>query len=184
LVATVDTPGSKNGEPGGAEGAQHQQAAAFLDRVLDQFAQTRDWADLTAVLRRVRAGNRDRAALARGLDEIDTAILARTLAALDGSDPIDPALWATADNDDTAAEDDDGEAQKFLAAVVAAAQGNEQAAEIVDPILDRMSEHSEGVALASALRAILDGDRSPTLTSGLDPDVRPLVDAVLSALAD
>ncbi|MFI6564043.1 CHAT domain-containing protein [Streptomyces sp. NPDC050534] len=106
LVATVDSPRNKNGAPGGAEGAQHQQAAAFLDKALDECAKTSDWADLTAVMRRVRAGDRDRAALAAGLDEIDTAILARTLAALDDSDPVDPTLWATVNNGDSPDESD------------------------------------------------------------------------------
>ncbi|MFH8772159.1 MULTISPECIES: CHAT domain-containing protein [unclassified Streptomyces] len=184
LVATSDTRGNTDGESGGAEGDQHQQAAVFLDHVLGHFANTRDWAGLAAVLRGVRAGDRDRAALAAGLDGIDTAILTRTLAALDGTDPIDPTLWATSGNRDTADESDGAATQEFLATVVAAAQGNEQAAEIVGPILDQMSEHPEWVALVGALRAILDGDRSPTLTAGLDPDVRPLVDAVLSTLAD
>ncbi|MFF7123262.1 CHAT domain-containing protein [Streptomyces sp. NPDC008240] len=178
LVATAETPSNERGEPGGAEGDQYQQAATFLDKALDHSAKTRDWADLTAVLRRVRAGDRDRGALADGLDEIDTAILTRTLAALDGSDPIDPTLWATA------GAGDDGGLQQLLAAVVAAAQGNEEVAEFVRPFLDQMSEHPERAALAGALRAILDGDRSPTLTAGLNPDLRPLVDSVLSALAD
>jgi hypothetical protein len=184
LVATVDALRNKNGAPGGAEGAQHQQAAAFLDQALDSHAKTNDWADLTAVLRRVRAGDRDRAALAAGLDEIDTAILARTLAALDDSDPIDPTLWATVGNGDSPDEIYGAEMQELLATVVAAAQGSRPAAESVGPILDQMSEHPERAALAGALRAILDGDRSPTLTAGLNPDLRPLIDAALSALAD
>ncbi|MER5447214.1 CHAT domain-containing protein [Streptomyces sp. NPDC002764] len=184
LIATSDTRGNTDGESGGAEVDRHQQAAEFLDHVLEHFANTSDWAGLAAVLRRVRAGDRDWTALATGLDGIDTAILTRTLAALDGSNPIDPTLWATAGNGDTDDESDGAGMQELLTAVVAAAQGDERAAETVAPILDQMSEHPGWTALVGALRAILDGDRSPTLTARLALDVRPLVDAVLSALAD
>ncbi|TVZ98013.1 CHAT domain-containing protein [Streptomyces sp. BK340] len=184
LVATVGTPGNERDESGGTQEDQREQAAAFLDRALDPSAQTQDWAALAAVLRRVRAGDRDRAALAAGLDKIDTVILTRTLAALDGSDPIAPMLWAIADHGDSVDESDGAGMPEFLATVVAAAQGSRPAAEFVGPILDQMSEHAELAALAGALRAILDGDRSPTLTAGLNPEMRPLIDAVLSVLAE
>ncbi|MFD9092905.1 CHAT domain-containing protein [Streptomyces collinus] len=178
IVAT-DTLGRVSGEPGDVEGGSRDQAAAFLDHVLDHYAQTPDWAGLAAALRRVRAGDRDRAALAVGLDTIDIAILTRVLSALDGSDPIDPMLWASAGNGENGSV-----GLQFLTAVLAAAKGDQQAMEIVGPIIDRMSETTELAAVAGALRAILHGDRSPTLANGLVPDARSLVEAVLSALAD
>ena len=83
-------------DPGGANSDDPRQAAAALfAQALDHYAGTPDWAGLAAALWRVQAGERDPVALAAGLDEIDTAILHRALAALDGSDPIDPTLWAT-----------------------------------------------------------------------------------------
>ncbi|MGW1985420.1 CHAT domain-containing protein [Streptomyces collinus] len=176
LVATVNTR-----ESGDVENDQQQQAAVFLDGALDHFAQNDDWVGLTAVLRRIRGGERDRDALADGLDEIDIEILNRTLAALDGSDPIDPSAWVTAGERDH--DGDDTGTRQFAAAVVAAAQGSRPAAELVGPVLEQMSEHAHLVSLVDALRAVLDGDRSPTLTAGLDAQARSLVDAVLSALA-
>ena len=100
LVAATGTAGDAATTPasigtGPGDDTAGQDAAAFLDQALDHYAGTRDWAALTAALRRVRAGERDPAVLAEGLDEIDTAILTRALAALDGTDPIDPTLWTT-----------------------------------------------------------------------------------------
>ncbi|MFF7240459.1 CHAT domain-containing protein [Streptomyces collinus] len=160
---------------------QQQQAAVFLDGALDHFAQNDDWAGLTAAFRRIRGGERDGDALADGLDEVDIEILNRTLAALDGSDPLDPSAWATAGEHDNDA--DDTGMRQFAAAVVAAAQGSRPAAELVGSVLEQMSEHAHLASLVNALRAVLNGDRSPTLTAGLDAQARSLVDAVLSALA-
>jgi hypothetical protein len=58
-----------------------REPSADLIELLDERAGQPDWADLVAVLRRVLAGERG-AALLRGLDEIDTAIVRETLARL------------------------------------------------------------------------------------------------------
>jgi len=155
-------------------------ATDFLDQALDHYADSTDWAGLVAALRRVRAGERDRAALTEGLDEIDTAILTRALAALDGSHPIDPLLWAT-DPDNGGGEDGDQDFDRFLAAVVAAAHGDPDAAAAVSAVLDEMATDPESAALASALRAISTGNRHPAV-NGLDEDGQALIAQVLAAI--
>jgi tetratricopeptide (TPR) repeat protein len=69
IAAIADT-----GQPG-------QEAPPDLIRLLDERAETRDWAALTAVLRRILAGERGESLL-DGLDPIDTAIAEATLARL------------------------------------------------------------------------------------------------------
>jgi hypothetical protein len=60
--------------------------------VLDQHAETSDWAALVAVLRRILGGERD-PGLLDGLDAIDTAIAAELLTRL-GAAPAGPAAIA------------------------------------------------------------------------------------------
>ena len=57
------------------------EAAAQLTPVLDQLAETSDWAALAAVLRRIIGGDRD-ASLLQGLCPVDTAITGQVLARL------------------------------------------------------------------------------------------------------
>ena len=63
-------------------------AAAQLTPVLDQFAQTSDWAMLAAVLRRITGGEWEESLL-EGLDQIDTAIASQVLTRL-GQPPDAP----------------------------------------------------------------------------------------------
>ena len=160
--------------------AQVQLAAAdFLDRVLDHYADIADWAALVAVLRRVRAGERDRTALSEGLDEIDTAILGRALVALGGSNPVDPLLWATDPHEGD--KDGDEGIDRFVAAVVAAAHGDPVAVAAVSAGLDEMAADPAYAGLASALRAIVAGDHRPAV-DGLDEDGQALITEVLAAV--
>jgi len=63
-------------------------AAAQLTPILDQFAQTPDWAALAAVLRRIAGGERgDR--LLDGPDPVDTAIASKALTRLARRLPYD-----------------------------------------------------------------------------------------------
>jgi hypothetical protein len=50
-----------------------------LTEHLDEMSRRPDWSALTAVLRRILAGDRDEATLTAGLDNIDTAIVRETL---------------------------------------------------------------------------------------------------------
>jgi hypothetical protein len=58
-----------------------------VERVLDDLAGTRDWADLAAALRRVLAGERDEQRLLDGLDDVDTAVVIAVLRRLDEGSP-------------------------------------------------------------------------------------------------
>jgi hypothetical protein len=182
LAATItDQPTGTTSPDGAASEDLRQAAGAFLTKALDLYADTQDWAALAAALRRVQAGERDPTALSAGLDEIDAAILHRALAAVDGSDPIDPTLWAASgsNSEDSGSRD----MTTFLPAVVAAAHGDPEAATVVGPTLDHMSADPDVAALAAALQAIVAGDRDRArLTYGLDTDSQTLVTAVLGAL--
>jgi len=73
-----------------------QGALQQVDGVLDRYADTRDWAALAGVLRRILAGDRDPETLLADLDPVDTAIVTRLLDALAGrvqlslADPPEP----------------------------------------------------------------------------------------------
>jgi hypothetical protein len=186
LVATVtERPSEPAAESGTAIGDDvRQAAAALLGQALDHSAGRGDWAALVTALRRVQAGERDPATLTQGLGHIETAILTRTLAAVEGSDPIDPMLWATPSRSDGEDSGDNGSGiQDLLAVVAAAANGNQEAAAAVGSVLDQMTADPDSAALAAALRAIVAGERDgPRLTSGLDTDGQAVIFAVLAAL--
>ena len=160
-----------------------QAAAQHLTQALDRYAATRDWANLATALRRIHTGERDFATLTTDLDHIDTAIVHRTLTALDGTNPIDPTLWTT-----DASSDDDSEGhrwQAFAADVVAAANGDPVAAAAISPALNQLADKPHTAALAGALRAIQAGDRDPTrLKTGLGAGAQPLITAILAALTE
>jgi len=67
-----------------------------VSTLLDRLADTKDWAALAGVLRRVIAGDRDPETLLADLDPVDTAIVTRLLDALAGrvqlslADPPEP----------------------------------------------------------------------------------------------
>jgi hypothetical protein len=67
-----------------------QAARQLVDQLLKEFADTEDWAALTAVLRRVVAGERDPDTLLPGLDPIETTITTRLLDALAGRLELQP----------------------------------------------------------------------------------------------
>jgi hypothetical protein len=96
-------------------------ARRVLDLNLPALAQYRP--ELTAVLRRIHAGERDADVLLPGLERIDRAITQRALAYLAG-DPslgIDPDAWLALRNDTDEAEDKSFEAG---AAMIVAARGD------------------------------------------------------------
>ncbi|HET9657575.1 MAG TPA: CHAT domain-containing protein [Kineosporiaceae bacterium] len=167
------------------DGDVRAAAGAFLDQALDHFAGTQDWAALAGALGRVRAGERDRVALGEGLDAIDTAILARALAALEGSDPIDPTLWSAAgDGSDGGDQGEEEPMAGFVAAVAAAAGGDADAAAALTPVLDTMAADPQSAGVAAAVRSVIGGERDPAaLTAGLDPALHPLITGLLAALA-
>jgi hypothetical protein len=58
-----------------------QQAARALEPILQKYAETEDWRNLVAVLRRLLAGERS-PQLTAGLDRTDTANVQKILAQL------------------------------------------------------------------------------------------------------
>ena len=197
LVATARTlPADTDKDPGGeidrhlhrwepaiaallAATAGDRPAADLLDTVLTEQAQSADWADLVAVLRRILAGDRDPDTLLAGLDPVDTAITRRALDALAGR------VQLTATPDDLTPDRDPGEAgvEEFLAAVVAAAHGDPAAAQAITPVLDAWAGHPDTAALAAALGRLLAGERHPDrLTTGLDDPATTLLQTILDHL--
>jgi hypothetical protein len=162
------------------------EAALVLDAVLEAQAASTDWQALTEALHQVRVGIRDLDTLSGGLDELDKAILTRTLAALDGTDPVDADAWRTlTEATDHASEDDGGTGRESLARFVAiAALGDSDAVGELDSVLDEMAADPHFAPLAAAMRRILGGDRNPdTVTRELIPPFAAIATEVLDLIA-
>jgi hypothetical protein len=136
---------------------------------------------LVAVLRRIRAGERD-ATLASGLDPIDTAVVQRALDALTGTARVDVDAWRTGAT--STSQHEQGQQLAALAnATVAAARGDPDATNALQPLLQALAAHPDWATLAAALRRILAGERDPTLLDGLDhPAATDVVTLVLNQL--
>jgi hypothetical protein len=169
------------------------QAATVLDAALEAPAKSTDWQALAGALRRVAAGDRDADSLTVGLDQIDTAILTRTLAALDGTQPINPDAWHALTEQPvseqggiapTGADDEDGDLASFVGAVAAATLGDADAAAALDSWLDEASDDADLAPLVAAVRRTLGGERDPdTLTRELDPESADIITAILDQVA-
>ena len=152
-----------------------------LDLVLASLGEHADWQQLVAVLRRVRAGERD-AALTNRLDAIDTAVVQRALDALTGAVRVDLDAWRTGAIS-TAQQEQGPQLTALAEATVAAAGGDPDATNALQPLLDALAAHSDWVALAAALRRILAGERDSALRDGLDnPAAAAVVTLVLNQL--
>jgi hypothetical protein len=147
---------------------------------LEQHA---DWRQLVAVLRRIRAGERD-ATLASGLDPIDTAVVQRALDALTGIVRVDVDVDAWRTGATSTPRHEQGQQLAALAnATVAAARGDPDATNALQPLLQALAAHPDWATLAAALRRILAGERGPTLLDGLDhPAATDVVTLVLNQL--
>jgi hypothetical protein len=148
-------------------------AATDIDQTLNQLAGASEWANLAAALRRVVAGDRDPNQLTTGLDPIDTAIVTRALDALAGHITLDPA--PAGDTEDLWAP--------VIAATVAAARGDQPAADTLTPLLDDMAASTDWANLAAALRRIIAGERDPDrLLTGLDHTDTAIAATILTQL--
>jgi hypothetical protein len=160
--------------------AGDQDAVRVLEQTLANLAEDSDWTALSNVVRRLAAGDRDPQLLA-GLDPVDTVIAQRAVAALDGRADIDSNAWhrlaAPADN---LAD----QLNSLAATVIAAAQGDSEAADALRPMLADLAADESWRTLAGVLHRILDGDRDLALLDGLDPTDTAVVTHVLTALAD
>jgi tetratricopeptide (TPR) repeat protein len=73
--------------------------------------------------------------------------------------------------------------EPYVAATVAAAGGDSDAAAQLAPVLDELAQTSDWAALAAVLRRIIGGDRDENLPDGLDPVDTAITRQVLARLA-
>jgi hypothetical protein len=145
------------------------QARAAVEQHLAERQDLADWGKLAAVLRALLHSDRG-VGLPDDLDEIDTAIARRALAALHGDIQIPGQLWQAL------------LLTALIGGVVGAAYGDQDAAREVTDTLTNLGDDSDWAPLASTLRRILAGDRASGLADGLDPVDSAVVTTVLSHL--
>jgi len=154
-----------------------------LDLILASLAEHADWRQVVAVLRRIRTGERD-PALITGLDPIDTAIARRALAALAGTAPVDTNAWRGGVAP-TASRAQSPPLEALAQATVAAAQGDLDAANALQPLLLALAAHPDWAPLAAVVQRILAGDRDRELPDTLDhPAAAAVVRTVLNQLTE
>ena len=148
------------------------EAAAAVREYLGQFQDSKDWKALAAALQRILDGERGQD-LAAGLDQIDTAIVTRTLQVLAGTASLPTALWPAM------------ELGQLLGDITAAAAGGDQAAAGRARQNLALLAAEPGLApLATALGRILDGNRDPALAETLSDDTeRTVITTVLAHIA-
>jgi hypothetical protein len=145
------------------------QARAAVEQRLTERQDSPDWGKLATVLRALLRGQ-PAAGPSDGLDQIDTAITRRALAALSGDIQIPEQLWQALP------------LTSLIGAVVDAAYGDQDAANRVADALTEMGNDSDWAPLASALRRILGGDQAPALADGLNPIASAAVTTILAHL--
>jgi hypothetical protein len=118
--------------------------------------------ELTAVLRRIHAGERDADLLLPGLERIDRAIAHRALAYLAGdrSLGIDPDAWQAHRQDTDEAEDESYDA---FAAMVVPARGDTEIRSHIERGLEQLGNDPADAAFAAALREIIIDGGNPSL---------------------
>ena len=95
-------------------------------------------------------------------------------------------LRTAADTDpgqDPALQDHLRQREPVIAATVAAAGGDSDAAAELMPVLDQLAQNSHWAALAAVLRRVISGDRDASLLEGLDPVDTAITGQVLVRLA-
>ncbi len=106
----------------------------------------------------------------------------RALNALTGTVRVDVDAWRTGAT--TTAQQGQGQQLAALAeATAAAAKGDVDASNALQPLLQALAAHPDWVALAAVLRRILAGERDPALRDGLEhPTAAAVVTLVLNQL--
>jgi hypothetical protein len=145
------------------------QARAAVEQHLAEREDSADWGKLAAVLSTLLDGQ-PATSPPGDLDQIDTAITRRALAALSGEIQISEQLWQAIP------------LTSLIGAVVDAAYGDQDTARQVTDTLTEMGTDRDWAPLASALRRILGGDRAPALADGLDPVFAAAVTTILAHL--
>jgi tetratricopeptide (TPR) repeat protein len=95
-------------------------------------------------------------------------------------------LRTAADTDlgqDSVIRDDLQQWEPVIAASVAAASGDSEAAAQLAPVLEQLAQDSDWAALTVVLRRIIGGDRAGSLLNGLDPVDTAIAGQVLTKLA-
>ena len=145
------------------------QARAAVEQHLAERQDSADWGKLAAALRALLDSDAG-ASLPGDLDQIDTAIIRRAVAALSGDIQIPGQLWQALP------------LTGLISTVVTAAYGDQAATRQVTDTLTQLGNDKDWVLLASALRRILAGDRGPALADGLDPAFSAAVATILAHL--
>jgi hypothetical protein len=158
----------------GLVAADHGDPAAgdTVDKTLAALANHRDWQELVAVIRRIRAGARD-PSLATRLDPIDTAIVHRALDALAGTAQVNTDAWRTLTTEQLV---------DLVATTVAAASGDPDATSTLEPLLDELAAHPDWASFAATLQRIIVGERDPACLHGLDHTCTAVVTMILDQL--
>ena len=102
------------------------------------------------------------------------------------ADTLAGILRAAADTDpgpDPAIQDHLQQWEPYIAATVAAAGGDSDAAAQLTPVLDQIAQDQNWAALAAVLRRIIGGDRDTSLLQGLDQIDTAITGQVLTRLA-
>ena len=102
------------------------------------------------------------------------------------ADTLAEILRTAADTDpgqDPAIQDHLQRWEPVIAATVAAAGGDSDAAAQLTPVLDQLAQDQDWAALAAVLRRIIGGDRDASLLEGLDPIDTAITGQVLARLA-
>ena len=89
----------------------------------------------------------------------------------------------TSPGQDPAIQDQLQQWEPVIAATVAAAGGDSDAAAQLAPVLDQLAQDQNWAALAAVLRRIIGGDRDDSLLQGLDPIDTAITGQVLARLA-
>jgi len=84
---------------------------------------------------------------------------------------------------DPAVQDQLRQWEPVIAAMVAAADGDSDAAAQLTPVLDQLAQEQDWAAVAAVLRRIISGDRDGSLLEGLNPTGTYIADQVLTRLA-
>ena len=178
-----------------AETRAQRLAAALLFQLTGM---TREVADTIRELARELRGDADRGDLPGTIDEVvlvagqtEGVHLDQLITALQPdrqvvADTLAEILRAAADTDPRQDPAIQGRLQQWepvIAATVAAAAGDSDAAAQLTPVLDQMAQDSDWAALAAVLRRIIGGDRDASLPEGLDPVDTAITGQVLARLA-
>jgi tetratricopeptide (TPR) repeat protein len=117
------------------------------------------------------------------LDQLITALQPDRQAVADALAEILRTAASSNSEQDPVIQDHLQQLEPVIAATVAAAGGESQAAAQLTPFLDQLAQDSDWAALAAVLRRIIGGDRDASLLRGLDPADTAIASQVLARLA-